>query len=212
MTDPIKATSPIAPESHSPKRPEILKLAEQIDTSRMDKILKNHAVEMLGIEYIHLPPLRFIGMDVKPTRKNAGNLWAKADEFMPLLDTSDHCAAIIDVPCGFMHQEDMESGKGTKYHYLAGRFMNACTPVPEGFGYRDVPESDAAIATFYGEFNDMIRQVYVLTRDRIMRDGRGIPYPVGYFYAELYTKECIPNPGAVSKMSYLFSCKTSEVK
>ncbi len=211
MSEPIKKPNQIDPESYSPKTPKFLNMMQERTQSEVDNIIKNHVVEMLGIEYIHLPASRFIGKEIEGKIKiteKADMLWGKANEIFAVLDAMEDCAFMITEPCGFMHQDDMESGKkGTKYHYIVGKFMKAATPVPDGFSYRDIPESDVALATFYGEFNDMIKKMYVATRDKILGDGKGIPYPVGYFHAEVYIKECNPNPGAVSNLSYLFSCK-----
>ena len=49
--------------------------------------------------------------------------------------------------------------------------------------------------------------MYEQTRDRILSDGYGIPYPVGYFHAEVYLKENIPEDGVISPLAYLFACQ-----
>ena len=91
-------------------------------------------------------------------------------------------------------------------HYVVGRFMQAGTPVPEGFDFVDLAPSAAALAVIRGEFDEMIWPMYAATRDRILSDGRGIPYPEGYFHAEVYLKDNIPRSGAVSRLAYLFAC------
>ena len=209
MNEPIKKQIPqTSPESYKPEAPKMMNMLDEQSQDVIDNIIKNHIVEMIDIEYIHLPALKFIGMETKSKGKKAGEMWLKSKEFMPILDSMTNHASSITAPCGFMHQNDMESGKkGTTYHYIVGKFMTADAPVPDGFVFREIPESDVAIATFYGEFSDMIKKMYVMTRDKILHDGKGIPYPIGYFYAEIYINECDPTPGKLSKLSYLFSCK-----
>lgn len=197
-------------ESYSPKKPDILNMAE---TAKIENMIKNHIVEMDNIRYMRLPALRFIGMDVMAKGENRGAqygaMWEKSGEFIPVLDSLTEYASEIKEPCALMHHDDKEYNK-SDMHYIVGRFMKAETPVPEGFSFYDLPESCAALAIYTGEFGDMMNQMYAMTREKILSDNMGIPYPVGYYHAEVYVKENIPNNGVVSKMGYLFSCSKAE--
>ena len=171
------------------------------------------AIKMESLTYLQLPNLRFIGKDVIAKGKNAGDkygeMWAKSAEFMPVLaDMNEYLFEGINDPCALMHHNNQTANK--QMHYVVGRFMKSGTPVPEGFDYYDIPKSMAGFAVFSGEFTEMIDGIYVATRDKILSEGYGIPYPEGYYHAEVYLKENIPVAGVVSKMAYLFSCKAAE--
>lgn len=201
------------PEGYSPKNPDLIDLTEKASVDVINNIIKNHIVEMESIKYLKLPALRFIGKDVRARGPDAGmqygNMWAKSSEFMPILDNMLEYASEITDPCALMHHDNMDADQDNM-HYIVGRFMKADTPVPEGYDYKDLPESNVAFAIYYGEFSDMISKIYALTRDKILCDEKGIPYPVGYFHAEVYVKDNIPKDGVISKMGYIFSCNKSD--
>jgi len=165
------------------------------------------------IKYIDLSAVRFIGKDVlakgKERGKKYGEMWDKSDEFMPVLDTMADYATIITEPCALMHHNNGAYNKNPM-HYIVGKFMKASTPVPEGFDYWDIPKTKMAYAIFNGEFDAMINNAYKMTRDKVLADGWKIPYPGGYFHAEVYVKENIPQKGVVSRLGYLFACCSDE--
>jgi len=72
--------------------------------------------------------------------------------------------------------------------YLVGRFFESDTIVPEGYDYFDFKPQTAGYATFENMTNieDEFWQRYIITRDTILNDGITIPYPVGYWHAEVY--------------------------
>jgi hypothetical protein len=171
---------------------------------------KKHVIEMESIEYIKLPAVRFIGKDVMAKgKKECGEKYPemirKSVEFIPILDAmADYATNITDL-CALKHHDHGLYNK-SPMHYIVGKFMKENTPVPEGFDYWDIPESSVAFAIVCGELTVMIDKGYFMTRDKILADGLKIPYPKGYFHAEVYIKENIFQEGAVSKMGYLFSC------
>lgn len=89
-------------------------------------------------------------------------------------------------------------------HFLLGRFFRAGTPVPDGFDFYDLPTELAAYAVYAGEsFDGDLWAGYYRTRDRILADGRRIPYPERYWHAEVYT-DGMPRRGRY-RFGYLFS-------
>lgn len=174
-----------------------------------DQYLKdNHLVEVESIDYLVLPPLRFIGKDVIASGPDAGdaygNMWGQSGTFMPVLDAMQDDASVITNPCALMHHNNQEADQ--QMHYMVGRFMKEGTPVPDGLDYYDLPASTVCRIFYRGEFNDAICQAYEKTRDTILQQKHGIPYPVGYFHAEIYPADNIPEGGVVSRFGYLMSC------
>ena len=208
MNEPVKKMDQ-TPESYSPKiKPWIVNLVEKVTVEEAEEMKQNHSVKLAKLEYLHLPALRFIGKDVISSGPDAGNqyglMWAKSGEIFSVLDQMENYASLLRDNCALMHHDNLDGNH--PMHYIVGRFMKAESSVPEGFDYYDIPASCAALAIYYGEFNDMIDQAYTMTRDRILADGRGIPYPVGYYHAEVYVPANIPKDGVVSQLGYLFSC------
>ena len=155
-----------------------------------------------SFEYRSLGKLRFIGIDAWPD-EDWDSLWARKEEFMPALDKMMPAyGAQIPYDCAFMHHNGNEVD--TENHYLAGRFFKEGTPVPEGFDYYDVPTEQAAYAVYKtDEFDGDIGGAYYDTRDQILSDGVGIPYPCSYWHAAVYI-EGRPKKG-VCRFGYLFS-------
>ena len=154
-------------------------------------------------EYREIGKLRFIGIDAWRTGEDWDDLWARSDEFMPALDVlmSEYAADITD-NCAMMHHNGNEVD--TENHYLAGRFFKADTPVPDGFDYYDVPTNRAAYAIYTAaKYDGDIGSAYYTTRDRILNDGVGIPYPQAYWHAAVYTNSR-PRDG-IARFGYMFS-------
>jgi len=145
-----------------------------------------------SFEYKHVPAVRFIGKECK----NAG-------EVMPTLDTLREYDSEINHDILFSHHY----GKGVDVepnHDFYGRFMKADTPVPDGFIHFDFThdyvggagfpfQSKFALATFAGDVDAMHKSegydayaMYDVTRNIILGQGIGIPYPEKYWHAEVF--------------------------
>ena len=165
-------------------------------------------VEVQSVEYLSLPALRFIGKDVVASGPEAGaqygKMWGESGTFLPALDKLSAYASELTDPCALMHHNNQDATQ--QMHYLVGRFMKADTPVPDGFDFYDLPASRVCRVYVVGEFNAMISQAYALTRDRILADHHKVPYPLGYFHAELYPADNVPETGVASRLGYLMSC------
>ncbi|MDR0272492.1 MAG: AraC family transcriptional regulator [Clostridiales bacterium] len=164
------------------------------------------------IKYIDLPAIRFIGKNVMAEGKNKGEkygeMWDKSHEFMPQLDAMTDYATVITDPCALMHNSNGDTKKNPM-HYIVGKFMKAGTPVPDGFDFYDMPEAKVAYALFNGEFQEMIEKALMMTYEKANADGWVVPYPEGWFHAEVYINENIPKEGVVSRLGYLIAIKES---
>ena len=140
-----------------------------------------------SFEYLSMGKVRFIGIDAWRTGEDWGALWARAEEFMPVLDALMAYYAIdVTQRCSLIHSGGFEVG--VEEHFIAGRFFKAGTPVPEGYDYYDVLTERAGYAVYSSrDFNMDIEPAYTLTRDKILGDGLLVPYPQGYWHAEVYT-------------------------
>ncbi len=169
---------------------------------------EKQTVAVQSVEYLSLPAMRFIGKDVVASGPDAGNqygeMWGKSGAFMPVLNAMTEFATTITDPCALMHHNNLDASQ--QMHYLVGRFMKADTPVPEGFDFYDLPASTVCRIFVTGEFDEMIGQVYEKTREQILQEHHTVPYPVGYFHAEIYPADNIPQTGVVSRLGYLMSC------
>lgn len=165
--------------------------------------LENGTLSLESFEYRTLGRVRFIGIDAWRTGENWDVLWNRREEFMPLLDTlMPRYAATITEMCSMMHHNGREVD--TENHYLAGRFFQADTPVPDGYDFYDVPTERAAYAVYNTkEYDWSVGKAYYFTRDKILSDGNGIPYPARYWHAEVYTNGR-PKVGSY-RFGYLFS-------
>ncbi len=147
-------------------------------------------LNMESFEYIPVGSLRFIGVDAWLCNDGKGEewdkLWSRKGEFMPLLESlSKEYGCDIDSEGAMMHHRNKEVD--TENHYLVGKFFKAGTPVPEGYSFFDVPTDSAAYAVFsVKNFNGDTWPAYYATRDKILSEGRSVPYPVNYWHCELY--------------------------
>ena len=140
-----------------------------------------------SFEYIRLNQVRFIGIDALRTGEEWDDMWARSGEFMPALDAlAVEYGTEITYYCSMMHHNGHEVD--SENHFLAGRFFKTDTPVPEGYDYYDVPTESAAYAVYTtNEYDGALGSAYYATRDKILADGVGIPYPHAYWHAEVYT-------------------------
>ena len=161
-------------------------------------------IKFESFEYIELPAARFIGIDALRTGEGFCDLWRRRGEWIPALGQSGGDACAFPYDCALKHHDFKDVAN--PMHYIAGRFMKAGTPAPEGYDFLDFPPMRAAYAVIAGEFKDLgavIRAVYDATRDRILREGVSIPYPEAYWTAEVYLKH--PDVGGGCHLGYLFS-------
>jgi len=162
-----------------------------------------------SFEYKHMPAMRFIGQELDETQSNK--------KIFEVLDTMGDYKSGFDYDILFMHHY----GRGVDiepWHGFWGRFMKADTPVPEGFVHFDLsPEyidnpglpfqSKFAYATFSGDVDAMHKKegydsdaMYDVTRNIILGQGVGIPYPDKYWTAEVFL-----NGYSKPSTAYMFS-------
>lgn len=136
-------------------------------------------------EFIELPALRFIGIDAWRTKEDWGDMWQRKQEFLPKLDEmKKYISNEMPYICAFMHHDDGEVDVINRM--LIGRFFNAETPVPSGYDYHDLKSQTVAYAFFNNMTAADLWQRYEVTRDMILAEGITIPYPAGYWHAEVY--------------------------
>ncbi|MCO5217494.1 MAG: hypothetical protein M9909_01460 [Thermomicrobiales bacterium] len=151
-----------------------------------------------SFEYRTLPAMRFIGLEAD----FSGDGLEREECFAALNAMSEHASG-FDHDILFMHHYglgvDVEP-----WHGVWGRFMQAESPVPEGFLYFDFVEneddavgppylSQFALATFSGDIDAMHERegydsdaMYDVTRNIILGEGVCIPYPGKYWTAEVF--------------------------
>ena len=165
-----------------------------------------------SFEYRKLPAMRFIGFE--------GEEYADVNlrmEKMHQLNALDEYRSEIKADVLFMHHYGLGVDIGP-WHGVWGRFMQADTPVPEGFLHFDfVPASDEeaglpyvsqfAYATFSGDREAMHKvegfdsdAMYDVTRNIILGQDVMIPYPHKYWTAEVFPEGCDKDSTA-----YMFS-------
>ncbi len=136
-------------------------------------------------EYLKFPALRFIGIDAWRTKEEWSDMWQRKDEFLPQLEElKDNISKVMPYTCAFMHHDDGEVDVVNRF--LIGKFFEIDTPVPQGYDYHDLQLQTVAYAIFDDMIEDKLWQRYEVTRDKILGDGITIPYPVGYWHAEVY--------------------------
>ena len=156
-----------------------------------------------SFEYRKMPAVRFIG---KELRENGADSARERSALFRVLDEMSENRSGFDYNLLFEHHY----GKGVDVepcHGFWGRFMKAGTPVPDGFLYFDLIPSQGlqetepgppffsqfAFAVFTGDQEAMHRRqgfdssaMYDITRNIILGQGVGIPYPDKYWTAEVF--------------------------
>lgn len=151
---------------------------------------------METFEYRKYPAMRFIGVEMH----GAGYL-SEREALIRTLDAMKEYRSGFDYDVILCHH----FGRGTRPNYvLAGRFMAAGTPVPEGavsLEFAENPDwtpgppyfSRFAFAKFGGDPEAMHRKkgydvnaMYDVTRNVILGQNVPIPYPEKYWTAEVY--------------------------
>jgi AraC-like DNA-binding protein len=157
--------------------------------------LKNTGVTLERFDYVTLPAMRFIGIEM--------------GEDLALPDTKAGLAALSEYACGFdydlifMHHY----GRGVdveREHHFYGRFFRANAPMPEGFVHFDLlpDEQDTPYLTFrsqfalgrfsaetaealYTEEGFDANAMYDVTRNIVLSENVIIPYPHTYWTADV---------------------------
>lgn len=172
-------------------------------------------------EYKHMPSMRFIGREClhnpnDSTEIREKDIKIRESVFSVLNEIQEHKSDFhFDIL--FMHHY----GRGVDvepWHGFWGCFMKADTPVPEGFVHFDLTydymgdaglpfQSKYAFATFSGDLDAMHQTegydsdaMYDVTRNIILGQGIGIPYPEKYWTAEVFL-DGYGKPGT----AYMFS-------
>ena len=142
-------------------------------------------VKPVKFSYIKIPAIRFIGIDAWRTKEEWGDIWLRKDEILkPLEDLSESIYPEMPYVSAFLHHDDGEVDVINRM--LIGRFFKIDTPVPKGYDYHDLTPQTAAYAVFENTTAETFWQRYEVTRDTILAEGITIPYPVGYWHAEVY--------------------------
>ena len=140
-----------------------------------------------SFNYLNQGKMRFIGIDAWRTGDDWGGLWERTEDFMPVLDTlmKDYSVGILE-PCSLLHSGGKDVG--IEEHFLAGYFFKADTPVPDGYDFYDVETERVGYAVYVTDNIGIdMENAYAMTRDKILDDGHLVPYPQGYWHAEVYT-------------------------
>lgn len=158
-----------------------------------------------SFEYIKMPAMRFIGRE----GEDYADIEARKELFA-ILDNMKEYKTDLEYDVMFMHHYGLGVDVGP-WHGVWGRFMQADTPVPEGFLYFDfIPERDNnkfqsgppylsqfAYATFSGDMDVMHKcegydgdAMYDVTRNIMLGQGVNIPYPDKYWTAEVFLDGC----------------------
>lgn len=151
-------------------------------------------MKMTSMTYLTIGKARFIGADVKFEGDDAWDtkdLWEKMwqtteahrEELHALLT---EYGTEIQFPCSLVHSGNQELA--TDVHYIAGYFFRENTPIPAGLQFYDIKTIQVGFAVFQNtdEPKDL-ENAYISARDRILQEGHGIPYPEGYWNAEVHT-------------------------
>ena len=165
-----------------------------------------------NLEYKTLPAMRFIGREGEDLADIAVR-----KELFTALDTMEGWASSFPYDLLLMHHYGLGVDVGP-WHGIWGRFMKADAPVPEGFlSFDFVPDfqgeagapfcSQCAFALFSGDIAAMHKvegydsdAMYDVTRNTMLGQGVGIPYPDKYWTAEVFLNGC-----AEPSTAYLFS-------
>jgi len=158
------------------------RLSFQVPDLSLDTPYKRGANKMavLGkMEFFNLPPVRMIGKEVAHGY-NCGNpvpeLWDKChqDGTLKVLESlSPEMAYYI----GWMGDYNSET---KRFVYIAGMFMPANTPVPDGFQYRDISACMVGMGFINGNIMDAIPRQHDLTVEGIKANGYTVDSSQGW--------------------------------
>ncbi len=176
-------------------------------SDKSDKFIKDNVIhvkikeetymafpEMIKMDYMNIGKVRFIGASVLFTGDDAWDseiwigLWKAVDAYHDELTAMLEKYGIegLKYPCSLVYSGDQ--GLDGEVYYIAGYFFREGTPVPEGLQYHDIESTEIGFAHFHNQHDHKdLEDTYTATRDRILSDGHKIPYPVGYWNAEVHT-------------------------
>ena len=168
--------------------------------------------KVASFAYKKMPAMRFIGREDGDLADVAAHM-----DLFRALDVLNAYQSAFAFDVFLMHHYGISVAVGP-WHGFWGRFMQADTPVPEGFlSFDFVPSDDGAagppfcsqfaVATFSGDMDAAHKRegydsdaMYDVTRNIILSQGVNIPYPAKYWTAEVFPDGCA-KPGS----AYLFS-------
>ena len=151
--------------------------------------------EMIEMDYKDIGKTRFIGAAALFTGGDAWDpeiwvrQWKEADAYRDTLSNllGQYGIESLKYPCSLVYT-DNEKLEEAKVYYIAGHFFRQDTPVPEGLQYCDIETTMVGFALFHNQHDHKdLEDTYTATRDRILSDGHFIPYPKGYWNAEVHT-------------------------
>lgn len=157
------------------------------------------------IEFLELPAVRMIGKKVinGGEENPVSALWEKCfqENTFDLLECS---LSVVDYYLGWMGEYN--SGTGT-FTYIAGMLMPACTEVPDGFDYRDLPSCSVGNGYVNGDFAnvEVYRHSHDLTVGGIIKNGYEPDYSYGWS-AEAYAKD-LSFDAEEGTINYFCPCK-----
>jgi len=167
VSEPVRKPSQ-KPESFSPKKPEILKMAEEAQNNELQLI--DPKTGLMSFEVVKGGPYRFVGkavyaraFDGRGSKDIFRATWDSCDWVFEELDklkehASDepHDAALLS----WNHYTDKSNevfklvyGKTDLLGYTVGRFMKADCPVPKDMDYVDIPEFHIAKGWFKKDYS-----------------------------------------------------------
>lgn len=161
------------------------------------------------IEFFNLPPVRIIGKEVinDSLSENGDNpvpsLWEKCFN-EGLLKVLEPLSPEMDYYIGWMGEYNNETGA---FAYIAGYFMPANTPVPDGFQYRDLSACTVGMGWINGSFEngEVFAHSHDLTVGGINENGYIPDYSQGWS-AEVYAKD-LSFDATEGTINYICPCK-----
>ena len=170
-----------------------------------ERMAANQIVKLERTKYIDLPAMRFIGMAVDeqewPDRLIAQEeLLERRDEFMPVLGAlTDYAAEIAELTglCTLRYNNSSD-----EEIYLAGKYMRAGTPVPEGFGYYDIPATKIGLCLLRGEYTDLLDQGGWIIWNKLNRGKYSVPED-RWFFSEIFLEDTVMEEGAFTRMGFM---------
>lgn len=183
------------------------KLSFQVPDLNLDTPYKRGANKMavLGkMEFFNLPPVRMIGKEV--IHEEGGNpvpeLWERCfkENTLNVLET---LSPEMDYYIGWMGDYNSDTGR---FAYIAGCFMPASTPVPDGFQYRDLSACMVGMGYINGNLElDVFPRLHDLTVGGIESNGYAPDYSQGWS-AEVYPRD-LSFETTEGTVNYICPCK-----
>ena len=168
--------------------------------------------EMIEIKYLPIGKTRFIGSETLFSGEDAWDsgiwvkLWKQTEVFWKELSAllTEYGVDDMKYPCSMVYSGNQ--GLDGKVYYIAGYFFREGTPVPDGLQFNDIETTEVGFARFHNPHDHKdLEDTYTATRDRILQDGHKIPYPAGYWNAEVHTTGRIV--GEEVDFGYMFPVK-----